>query len=432
MSFPDGKHTAAAGTVEGSSTKGDSRHTFVALFKLLSGDFLNKGILIAINILLIRGMQSAQFAVFVTMFAMVQFSYQAACGVIERLYIAEHESFGYRGRTTLNVLMVIASILIVGYFAIFGEWLLALFTTISSYALASFQLSRIRLQKEERYGAFVAIDSIRILITFLLLLPVLMVSDVLADFQAFTIIAVFTIGALSADVIARSLITATKYTELRNYGAVIRLLMERFSLLAYSLIGAIFPFVTLFLANTVSNANVVADYGVALRYQSILSMLAVATNVYTLPRLSNVDSLDEAIEEIRRFIKYIPHVIAVVFLYIGIVWMIMPILNGPTYDNSRPIFALLGLCALSSLVATPFTNLLVRQEMYHSILLSMMAGLLITVLLSLLLIHALDYLAFAAGSLAGYVVVNGLITTRGVYVMRDTRKVKIIPFEQSD
>lgn len=395
-----------------------SRHAAASILRLFGGDFGNKAILVAINILLIRRMQPTQFAAFATMFALVQFSYQATCGVIERLYIAEHQCVRGKERTILNVLMLFSSTLIGGYFAITSDWVSAAFTITCSYAFGSFQLSRIRLQKQERYGAFVSLDGIRIVLSLIILIPVLMTPDLLDNFQALGVIAVFAIGALFAEQIARSFMAVPRHPEASDYLIVLSLLIERTPLLIYSLIGGLLPFLTIFLANVFGNANTVAEYGVALRYQSILSMLAVATNVYMLPRMSNAGSASDSIREARRFIRYTPQMTAVVCIYIGMVWILMPILNGHDYDNARPVFVLLSFCAASSLMATPFTNLLVRQQMHRALFFSMAIGLLVTILFSTLLVPALNYLAFATGSLIGYFLINGIIIAQGYRIMR--------------
>jgi O-antigen/teichoic acid export membrane protein len=387
-----------------------------ALLHLIGGDAVSKSILVIINILLIRRMHPPQFAAFATMFALIQFSYQAACGVIERLYIAEHARFRGHERVALNILMLVASAIIVGYLSFQREWLFAAITVVGSYAFASFQLARIRLQKDERYRAFVAIDAGRNMLALVMLLPVFVLAD-LGDWQAFVAVGVFTVSALCADLVGRRWTGSAIEPAQGGYRVAASLLLGRGALIAYALAGALFPFVPIFLANGLSTAHTVAAYGVALRYQSILSMLVVATNVYMLPRLSNVATLKDAVVEARVFFGYLPYIVGSVVIYMVIVWFAMPILNGPGYDDAQPLFVLLSLCALCSLVSTPLVNLLLRQEMYGFMLTSMLAGLATSVIVGVAALPWMESWSFGIGLLCGYVVTNGAFIQRGVRIM---------------
>ena len=336
--------------------------------------------------------------------------------MVERLYIAEHTRFRGHERAALNILMLAAGVIIVGYLGLQREWLFAAIAVVASYAFASFQLARIRLQKDERYRAFVAIDAGRNMLALVLLLPVFVLAD-LGDWQAFAAIAMFTVSALCADLVGRQWLGNAIEPAQGGYGVAARLLSGRGALMVYSLAGALFPYVPIFLANALSTAHTVAAYGVALRYQSILSMLVVATNVYMLPRLSNVETLKDAVTEARIFFGYVPYIIGTVTIYIFIVWFAMPILNGPGYDDAQPLFVLLSLCALCSLVATPLVNLLLRQEMYWFMLGSLLAGLAVSVIVGVVALPWTESWSFGIGSLCGYAVTNGAFVLRGVRII---------------
>lgn len=387
-----------------------------ALLRLISGDAVSKALAAATNIFLIRAMPPAQYAVFASMFALALFAYQAACGVVERLYIAEHSRFSGRERTILNVLLMAAGVLITLFYGTRGEWGLAALTFVVSYSLGSFQLARIRLQKQERYTAFVVMEASRNLITMVIVAGILFFGG-LGNYTGMVAMTAVGLSALVVDLFARRWVSASPRSS-ESYPQTIAAVFKRQALVYYSLIGALVPYMPILLADALANEHAVATYGVAQRYQAILSMLVVATNVYMLPRLANEASMTGAVSAVRSFYRHTGKILASIVAYVGLVWAAMPWMNGPGHDDARGAFLILSLCSVLSLLSSPLVNLLLRQESYRFMLASMVAGVVSMLAVCLGTIPIFGDWSFGLGSLAGYAVISGLFAVGGLQVIK--------------
>jgi O-antigen/teichoic acid export membrane protein len=386
-----------------------------ALLGVFAGDFASKAAVVLTNIYLIQVMPIEEYAAFSLLFAITQFSYQAICGVIERLYISEYDRFAQRSALvaiTMGGVSAAAALVYYIYVGAFWTWVAVVFCVA---CLTFFQIQRIKLQKKEKYRAFAAMDVFRNLVTLILILSAFNM-PIFADNKAPTSIYIISVGALIAFA-AFSRIGAGATQHSPESATTLFLLWERRWLVFFCLLSALVPYLPIFLACIFADESTIATYGVGQRYQAILSMLVLATNVYLLPKISNATSMGASAQQIATFNRSMPLIVVACLIYMLVVWCVMPILNGGEYDSARWLFVILSMASMASFLSTPYASLLLKGRYYFFMFGSVVFGIAVTVVVSIALIYTpATFWSYAIGSLAGYVVISLLFIIMGVRI----------------
>ncbi|MCQ4271899.1 hypothetical protein NA655_12805 [Pseudomonas kuykendallii] len=345
------------------------------------GDGFSKAINISVSLYLISFLAIDQYAYFTVVFTSIMMGYQVACGLIERLYIADHSNFIVNAQQKrLLIALPIGSVLFV-YAVTVLEYKAGFYFLAGYSVFICFQMSRIEAQKNEEFKRFIGMDILKNCIWASLTAVLVLVGAQLADY--FLIVLIFStwVIVLCANHSPRSVAIKRSESNLGEVAGSINYLVMRADIVLYSVLAGCMPYIALVLVSFMGSASNVAVYGVAMRYQALFSMAVYAINVVLLPRMAS-GGTEEVRYIISAFYKKLPYALLASIIAVAIVWYVMPFLGAEKYSGARLTFLLFAGCSLCSLISAPASTFLLALGQYRSMLKSICLGLL-TIIMTL-------------------------------------------------
>ncbi|WP_070886314.1 lipopolysaccharide biosynthesis protein [Pseudomonas argentinensis] len=367
------------------------------------GDGFSKAVNIGVSLYLISFLAVDQYAYFTVVFTSIMVGYQVACGLIERLYIADHSNFVAIARQSrLLIALPVGSILFFYTVAILESKAGLLFVA-GYFAFICFQMLRIVAQKNEDFKRFVILDVLKNIIWAVLTAALVFLGMQTADYYLMALVFSAWLVVLYVSCVA----CANSRNDLDDkpaHGGIIsslNYLIVRGDLVLYSILTGCMPYIALVLASFFGTAEIVATYGVAMRYQALFSMVVYAINVVLLPRMASGNS-----KEIKRvisiFYKKIPYALLASILAIAAVWLVMPLLGAGKYPGGQLAFVLFAGCSLCSLISAPAATYLLALRQYRSMLKSICLGLLAIVIALPIMLVFNEFYGVALACAFGY------------------------------
>lgn len=350
-------------------------------------DGVSKVFLALASLILIKYLSVGEFAKFSVVFTASMMSYQMICGVIERLYISDHESYERGSGVSSFFLIVVFGFFIAAYIFVHSGLDAAILTVLLTYLCTQYQIQRIKKQKEERFFIYAFVDMLRsatwfglLYLKFMVPIEVPSVSNEFYALGTFAILAILANSLLymasrpsiaqsrSFSFYAHQVYFSTKY------------FVSRRDVLLYSILGGIIPYYPFIVATVAHKESLISTYGAAMRYQAIFSMVLMAVNTVVIARFCNRKDIIQA--QARAFYKVLPLAILCLIIAIASIWWAIPYIDDGKYPGMRSAFVILSSCSVISLISTVAVNQLLAFNSYRSMLKGMFAGFLLMILVT--------------------------------------------------
>ncbi len=391
-----------------------------AVFQVLSFDVASKIILGVLGILLIRYMPRNEYADYTFALSLVAFVTQSLASTFNRIYIlstpqpemqhAEWSSIGLQ-------LFLVAGLVLVGLplLASLGSlyWVVAILVAASCVS----EFAKTYYQRDLRFLKFSLIELYRSLLFFCCVLALMYVWE--SGITAVAVLAVQAASLLAVSwwALGERLVEwkATSYSEISRFArGVVK--GEYAYLFAYFFVLGIFTQTDVFMLKIVGNDAMIATYGSAFRYYSILSLALGSVHAVLLPMIRKSSSH----QELRiLFAKHKQIVMAfiVVVAFAGWVaeWAI-PWIDTGKYPEAVATFRILCVSAVISFAFSPHVNLVMRFERFKFLLCLILVALALNVAFNLLLIPSYGAVGAAIATMvsAATVTISIFIESRKV------------------
>lgn len=377
-----------------------------SVIQIAIGDLVSKTLLVGVNLYLIRRLEVDQYSHFTLLLNGIFLGYQLACGPLERLYIAEHERYRAHLMWLQWFLSSVSALAMMLWLWHKIAWTDALLILLGVFLLAAYQVLRIRLQQRLAFRLFSLADILKNAMWLVFLIPFLSIPQLplgtssLLALLAGTFVAMFILEFASASQL-RILQHRGPYTEMAN------VLWGSRYVFAYSMVGALIPYLPVLMATRIGDDGITATYGAAMRYQAILGMAVLAFNTVLLPQMSLLGRADQDRGLLMQRLKRgAPWALLLFVATVVLTWWAIPYVDQGKYPLLQQIFLILAISPALSLVGAPYINMLLIDGRAHTVLACMIAGLAVNLAGYFLLLSSQSALAPAWASLLAYLTIT--------------------------
>ncbi|KAF0100133.1 MAG: polysaccharide biosynthesis protein [bacterium] len=359
-----------------------------AFAQVFSFDLISKVLLGGLGIVLIRYMPSGEYATYTLLLSLVAFATQGVSATFNRLYILTGgkggsgdawPALGLQGM--LIGLLAILGLPLIGTLGVgYGLALaLVLANCASEFAKTCYQrelaFARFSLIEVSRSALFVAIALLLIWqygdgVTAYAVLGVQAASLLFVAWFALR-------GRLagSAASVAGSVRYARRFADRKYFG-----------LFAYFFVVGLFTQADIFMLKIVGDELMLATYGSAFRYYSILSLALGAVHVVLLPMIQRAGGAADLLAILARHRRLLLLFATGTALAAWLSGWLIPWIDAGKYPQATATFRVLCISAVISFAFSPHANLLLRYEAFRFLALAIVAALVAHVALCLLLI----------------------------------------------
>lgn len=405
---------------------------FVHVF---SFDMLGKVFMIIMGILIIRILDTNQYAEFVKFTTLSNFILGVFGTGVSLSYIRYSAEQISRGNEKVNIeLHTLSSIFLIALFLvvacaspIIGKVFIASSKLIFCASLYGFIISLIKInqyfyQAQESYIKSGMVDNVKnMFLCFTLLVIYFIKVDI--DLNAVIIVYIFT--SLVALILGWIRIYKKRKLCFMEKSVVSFWLMFRESswLIIYYMILNLFNKMDVVMLSNFASDNEVAIYGVAYKYYSVMLTLLPSIQAILRVRASNKTYVDSKIRRYEFTLFWLKSsyklIIPICIVTIILSDFFMPILNGSRYDASIPILKILIVGAGVSYIFAPNVVMMLSAKRYKSLCIIATCSLLLTIVGNLLFIPIWGAKAAAVTNNVAQAFLN-IVST--LIVIHDARK----------
>ena len=339
-----------------------------SFFQVFSFDVASKVLLGIIGILLIRYMPQSEYAPYTFALSLIAFTTQSLTTSFNRIYIVAHKKLGFlnaeKSFVGLQLILIFGLILLgLPVLSSLGDlyWIIALLMLASCLS----EFAKTFFQQNLKFLKFSLIEFYRSLLFFFCTVTLIYLKK--SELTAGSIMIVQTIALLMVFwwSIGRRLSSckSMEYRKITNFAAEIAKGDYRY-LFAYFFILGIFSQTDVFMLKAIGEDSMIATYGSAFRYYSILSLALGSVHTVLLPMIQKATS-DQELNIIftnhrKMVLLYIP---IVIFSVWGAKWAI-PWIDMGKYPDAVITFRILCVSAIISFSFSPHVNIVMRFEEY--------------------------------------------------------------------
>jgi O-antigen/teichoic acid export membrane protein len=385
-----------------------------SVFQVFSFDLGSKVLLGILGILLIRYLPQAEYAAYTFAASLVAFSSQSLVASFNRIYIVAHQKLRLKdtemGFLALQ-LSLIAGLVLLGSPLSFTLGSLYWIIAILAAATCLSEFSKTFFQQDLKFLTFSLIEFFRSLLFFCSTLLLIYIQQ--DELTAGAILILQSVALIGVSVWA----IGEKFGDLRNavFPEVARFSKEIINgeyryLFAYFFILGIFTQADIFMLSIVGDANMLATYGSAFRYYSILSLALGSVHVVLLPMIQKAANDRDLFMLFARHKKMILIFIPAVLVAGWVAHWLIPFVDGGKYPDAVLSFRILCVSAIISFAFSPHVNLVMRFERFRFLFLLICIALALNVAINLVLIPE-----FGAVGVAFATLVSAAAVTMPIY-----------------
>lgn len=190
-------------------------------------------------------------------------------------------------------------------------------------------------------------------------------------------------------------------------------------LFVYTILIGVMTQSGIFLLRLIAGPEAVANYGSAFRYYTLLSLALGAVQAVFLPVIQKLESREELGSLFSKYRRFVLTVIPVVLGGAVASRWIIPIIDAGRYPEAVPVFQILSLSAVISLVFAPHVNVLLRLEDFRFMAVLAGVALAADVLANLFFVPRYGAPGTAISSLFAFAIVNGGVWWRSRLRLRE-------------
>jgi O-antigen/teichoic acid export membrane protein len=379
-----------------------------ALFQVFTFDLASKITLGVLGLALIRYLPAAEYAAYTFALALAAFTTQSLAATFNRLYILTAAGAGARAEWSSIALQL----LLLAILAVLGlpltaslGWLYGLVVLLAAASCAS-EFAKTYYQRELRFLRYSVIELSRSLLFFAAASGLIALHGHGLGAAAVLVVQAGSLLLVAAWVLAK---------EAPRWEPSGRTDIARFArtaargdyawLFGYFFVLGIFTQADVFMLKIAGDDDMLATYGSAFRYYSILSLALGSVHAVMLPMVqrSSGRELQSLFDKHRQLAAGFLVIVALCGWLAG--WVI-PWVDGGKYPGAVTTFRVLCVSAVISFAFSPHVNLVMRFERFRFLLTLILIALAANVGLALLLIPSLGAVGAALATLVSAAVVT--------------------------
>ena len=320
----------------------------------------------AISLALIRYIDTAEFSEYILVFTYFNIFFQLVSGIVERLYIVEHDAYS-KNQTRYNLILAVSILLIpcIYIFATKDIQFLFLIVFLSCSSIF-FQFKRIKLQKKEDFVGYASLEIKR---------------NIIWSVIAFALIAYYREGFYKYILYSYGIINlimlyplaGSKAPTSESFATSIKYIFSKYYLILLSLLSGLFPYVVFLFISASNDKVLISSVGAAMRYQAILSMIVMSMNTIFLPKFASMFSHQDLLAS--KIWKQVTSALILSFVFILCIYQVIPIVDHGRYPDTPLYFVLISIPTLISLLGLPVVNRLLSNLKYKELFESLLLGL---------------------------------------------------------
>lgn len=362
-----------------------------AVLQVFSFDFGSKIMLGILGMLLIRYLPQAEYAAYTFALSLVAFSSQSLVASFNRIYIVAHQKLRLKN-TEMSFLalqlLLVAGLAVLGMPLSFSLGSLYWIVVVLAAATCLSEFSKTFFQQDLKFLTFSLIEFFRSLLFFCstLLLMIYLQQDELTAGAILVLQSAALLG-VSMWAIGNKFGNLKKavFSEIARFsGEIIK--GEYRYLFAYFFVLGIFTQADIFMLSILGDSNMLATYGSAFRYYSILSLALGSVHVVLLPMIQKAANDHELFAVFARHEKMILMFIPVVLLAGWVAQWLIPFIDNGKYPGAVLSFRILCISAIISFAFSPHVNLVMRFERFRFLFLLICIALVLNVAINMALI----------------------------------------------
>ena len=384
-----------------------------SIVQVLSFDIGSKVILGVLGILLIRYMPPTEYATYTLALALTAFVSQSVAATFNRLYIIAGSREEGREWTLIGAQGMVVCVLILLGLPLMrtldhAYWLIAVLVL----ATCASEFAKTYYQGDLKFLRFSLVELSRSLLFFLAALGVIVTSDLHPTSDAMLAVqsaSLLFVAGFALFRPARRWPATNLSMVRRHFSKLVK--GEHSFLFGYFFVLGVFTQTDIFMLKILGDEAMLATYGSAFRYYSILSLVLGAVHTVLLPtiqKLSNHQELRDVLALHRRVL------VAFVVVTMTAGWLagwVIPWVDAGKYPAAVDTFRVLCASAVISFAFSPYVNLLMRFGNFAFLLILILIALLIHTAVSALLIPP-----YGAVGAALSVLVSAATVTISIYI----------------
>ncbi len=385
-----------------------------AVFQVFSFDLASKVLLGILGMLLIHYLPQAEYAAYTFGLALVTFCSQSVAASFNRIYIVAYQKLRLKN-TEMDFLalqlLLITGLILLGTPLSFSlgslYWIIAALAAVSCLS----EFSKTFFQQDLKFLTFSLIEFSRSLLFFCCtLLLIVLEKD---ELTASTVL----LSQMAALLGVSLWVTRTKLINLKSAGfpEIVRffnalLKGEYRYLFAYFIILSVFTQTDIFMLGLLGDDNMLATYGSAFRYYSILSLALGSVHVVLLPLIQKASNDRELLALFARHRRVIIIFVPAVVIAGWFAQWLIPLIDNGKYPGAVSAFRILCVSAIISFAFSPHVNLVMRFERFRFLFVLICIALVLNVAMNILLIPQ-----FGAAGVAFATLVSAAAVTIPIY-----------------
>lgn len=385
-----------------------------AVFQVFSFDLVSKILLGILGLLLIRYLSQAEYAAYTFALSLIAFSSQSLVASFNRIYIVAYQKL--RLKNTEMAFLALQLLLIAGLILLgtplsmsLGSlyWIIAALAAVNCLS----EFSKTLFQQELKFLTFSLIEFSRSLLFFCCTLLLIYVQKHELTAGAILLTQTVTLLGVSAWVIGKKLgnLTSGGFSEVARFLTEITKGEYRY-LFAYFFILGIFTQTDIFMLGLLGDNSMLATYGSAFRYYSILSLALGSVHVVLLPMIQKASNDQELFAVFARHKKMILMFTPIVLLAGWLAQWAIPLIDNGKYPGAVLSFRILCVSAIISFAFSPHVNLVMRFERFRFLFRLICIALVLNVAINMLLIPK-----FGAAGVAFATLISAAAVTIPIY-----------------
>lgn len=385
-----------------------------AVFQVFSFDLASKVLLGILGMLLIRYLPQAEYAAYTLALSLVAFSSQSLVASFNRIYIVAYQKLRLKNTEMAFFalqLLLIAGLILLGTPLSFA--LGSLYWVIAALAAANCfsEFSKTFFQQDLKFFTFSLIELLRSLLFFCCTLLLIYLQQHELTAGAILLIQTAALLGVSWWAIGKKLthLKGVGFSEIARFSTEIMKGEYRY-LFAYFFILGLFTQTDIFMLGTLGDDSMLATYGSAFRYYSILSLALGSVHVVLLPLIQKASNDRELFALFARHKKMILMFIPAVLLAGWFAQWFIPFIDNGKYPGAVLCFRILCVSAIISFAFSPHVNLVMRFERFRFLFLLICIALALNVAINMLLIPE-----FGAAGVAFATLISAAAVTIPIY-----------------
>ena len=385
-----------------------------AVFQVFSFDLASKVLLGILGMLLIRYLPQAEYAAYTLALSLVAFSSQSLVASFNRIYIVAYQKLRLKNTEMAFLalqLLLIAGLILLGIPLSFS--LGSLYWIIAALAAANClsEFSKTFFQQNLKFLTFSLIEFCRSLLFFCCTLLLIQLQKHELTAGAVLLIQTAALLGVSWWAIGKKLtnLQSAGFLEIARFSSEIIKGEYRY-LFAYFFILGIFTQTDIFMIGILGDDSMLATYGSAFRYYSILSLALGSVHVVLLPMIQKASNDQELFEVFAKHKKMILMFIPAVLLAGWLAQWAIPFIDNGKYPGAVLSFRILCVSAIISFAFSPHVNLIMRFERFRFLFRLICMALALNVAINMLLIPE-----FGAAGVAFATLISAAAVTIPIY-----------------